>query len=340
MAMARGKLNQGTQRASQVRVGLVLVLSMVVLAFGIYQVGRLFDVFASRYSLFTLVENSAGLASGAPVTLAGQRVGQIDEVRFIPVEERVGNANIRIRFSINRNIQDQIREDSYAVLRTQGLLGDRYIDISPGSPSGRMLAEGDLIAARPALDIEQVVEAAARTLDQVQAIAVDLQATTARLARGEGTMGALLSDDRLYERMTAATTELTGLLATVNRADGTLARLIRDPAMYEQMEGALVRLDSISATILSGQGTLGRLVHDDALYDGLLGIVDRADTTLVNVEGFVGGLTEADGTINRLLEDPELYDQLLRTIVDIQNLLRDIRENPREYRPDVNVRVF
>jgi hypothetical protein len=58
------------------------------------------------------------------------------------------------------------------------------------------------------------------------------------------------------------------------------------------------------------------------------------------VEGFVGGLTEADGTIGRLLEDPELYDQFLRTVVDIQNLIQDIRANPRGYRPEVNVRVF
>lgn len=338
--MARGKLNQGTQRASQVRVGLVMALALLVLAFGIYQVGRLFDVFASRYSLFTLVENSAGLSSGAPVTLAGQRVGQIDEVRFIPVQERVGTANVRIRFSVNRNVQDQIRGDSRAVLRTQGLLGDRYIDITPGSPDQQVLAEGDVIRAEPGLDVEQVLETAARTLDDVQLIAVDLKATTGRLARGEGTVGALLADDRLYERMTAATTELTGLLATMNRSDGTISRLIRDPAMYERMEGALVRLDSLGATILAGHGTLGRLVQDESLYEGLVGVVGRADTTLGHVEGFVGGLTEADGTIARLLEDPALYDEFLRTIVDIQNLIQDIRANPRAYRPEVNVRVF
>jgi phospholipid/cholesterol/gamma-HCH transport system substrate-binding protein len=338
--MARGKLNQGTQRASQVRVGVVIAVGLLVLAFGIYQVGRLFDVFASRYSLFTLVENSAGLSSGAPVTLAGQRVGQIDEVRFIPVQERVGRANVRIRFSVNRNIQDQIRGDSRAVLRTQGLLGDRYIDITPGSPAQRVLAEGDLIPAEPALDIEQVLETAARTLDEVQLIAVDLAATTGRLARGEGTVGALLADDRLYERMTIATSELAGLLATMNRSDGTISRLIRDPAMYERMEGALDRLDSLGATILAGQGTLGRLVRDESLYEGLVGVVGRADTSLGHVEGFVGGLTEAEGTIARLLEDPALYDEFLRTIVDIQNLIQDIRANPRAYRPEVNVRVF
>jgi phospholipid/cholesterol/gamma-HCH transport system substrate-binding protein len=132
--MARGKLSRGTQTASQARVGVVIALGLLVLAVGIYQVGKLFDVFARRYSLFTLVENSAGLSSGAPVTLAGQRVGQVDEVQFIPVHERVGTANIRIRFSVNRNIQEQIREDSRAKLRTMGLLGDKILDLSVGTP--------------------------------------------------------------------------------------------------------------------------------------------------------------------------------------------------------------
>jgi phospholipid/cholesterol/gamma-HCH transport system substrate-binding protein len=338
--MARGKLSRGTQQASQVRVGLVLAIGLVLLIIGVYQVGRLFDVFASRYSLITMVENSAGLMAGAPVTLAGQRVGQVAEVRFIPVDERVGDANIRIRLSVNREIQDQIREDSRTALRTQGVLGDRFIDISPGSPGRRVLQPGDTILAEAALDIEQVMEMAARTLEDVQGMAADLQVMTGRLARGEGTVGALLADDRLYERMTAATTELASLLALVNGSDGTVGRLIRDPAMYDRMEGALVRLDSLGAAILEGQGTLGRLVRNDSLYDGLLGIVDRADSTLLGVEGMVERIAGADGTVGRLLDDPALYDEFLKAVVDIQTLIQAIREDPQAFRPEVRVRVF
>jgi phospholipid/cholesterol/gamma-HCH transport system substrate-binding protein len=338
--MARGKLSQGTQRASQVRVGLVIIVSVIVLIFGTYQVGRLFDVFASRYPLVMLVESSGGMMPGAPVTLAGQRVGQVSEVEFIPVHQRTGAANIRIRIGVNREVQDQIREDSRATLRTQGLLGDRFIDITPGSPAGRILEAGDTILAVPALDIEVVLETAARTLDNVQMIATDLQATTGGLARGEGTVGALLSDDRLYERMAAATGELALLVNTLNRADGTVSRLIHDPSMYERMETALVRLDSVGALVLGGRGTLGRLMADESLYEGMVGVVGRADTTLAGVEGFVLGMTEADGTIRRLMEDPALYDELLKAIVDVQNLINAIREQPREYRPDVQIRVF
>jgi phospholipid/cholesterol/gamma-HCH transport system substrate-binding protein len=338
--MARGKLSQGTQQGSQVRVGLVLIIGLVILIFATYQVGRLFDVFASRYPLVMLVENSAGLMTGAPVSLAGQRIGQVDEVRFIPVHERAGPANIRIRLSVNRDVQDQIRRDSRATLRTQGLLGDRFIDITPGSPAYPVLEAGDTIRSEPPLDIEVVLETAARTLEDVQGIATDLHATTSRLARGEGTVGSLLTDDRLYERMAVASNELVALLSTLNRADGTMSRLIHDPAMYERMDRTLARLDSLGAAILAGEGTLGRLIRDDALYDGMVGVVERADTTLAGVEGFVHELTEADGTVRRLLDDPELYDQLLKAIVDVQALIQAIRDDPRAYRPDLHFRVF
>jgi phospholipid/cholesterol/gamma-HCH transport system substrate-binding protein len=338
--MARGKLSQGTQQASQVRVGLVLILGLLILIFATYQVGRLFDVFSSRYPLVILVENSAGLMAGAPVSVAGQRVGQVDEVQFIPVRERAGDANIRIRLSVNREIQDQIREDSWATLRTQGVLGDRYIDITPGSPGSRILEPGETLRAQAALDIEVVLETAARTLEDVQSIAMDLQLMTSSLVSGEGTVGSLLTDDRLYERMVVASGELSALLNTVNRADGTVSRLIHDPTLYERMEGALVRLDSLGAVILAGEGTLGRLLRDDALYEGAAGVLSRADTTLAGVEGLVRGLTESDGTVRRLIDDPELYDQFLKAVVDIQSLIQAIRDNPREFRPEVRVRVF
>lgn len=336
--MARGKLNQGAQTARQARVGLVIIVSALILALGVWQVGRLFDVFASRYPLVTLLENSGGLMTGSPVTLAGQRIGQVESLEFRPVQQRgEDDANIVVRLSVNRSVRDQIRRDSRATLQTQGLLGDRFVNISPGSAGFAPLEPGDTLISLPALDYESVLRTAATTMDQMQEVVVDLQTFTNRLAAGEGTLGALLTDDALYQRMTAATTELAGLLRTVNHSDGTLARIIHDPALYDAMSRTLDRLDSLGALALEGDGSLGRLLNDDQLYDGLLGVVGRADTTLAGVEGFVAGLEDADGTLARLLEDPQLYDELLKTIVDLQNMIQAIREDPSALSPTIRV---
>lgn len=337
--MARGKLSQGGQAARNVRVAVVAAIGAVFLIYGIYQVGRLFDVFATRYSLVTLVPSSAGLIEGAPVTLAGQRVGQIDEIRFIPVDRRRGENNIYMRLSLNERVRDQIREDSEAALRTQGLLGDRFVDISPGSMGYAVMGEGDTIPSRPALDYEEVLHTAAATLTEVQEVVVGLRGMTTQIESGEGTLGALLEDDRLYDRMTVATTELAAMLQAINRSDGTFARMIRDPQMYDRMNMALARLDSLGGVILAGEGTLGRLMRDDSLYEGLVGMVGRADSAVAGVQGIVGGV-QGGGTLARLLEDPALYDQFLKTVVDLQNLIQAIRDDPRTYRPEIRVDVF
>lgn len=338
--MARGKLTQGHPLSRHVRVGLMLIVVLVLLAYSVWQVGRLFDVFASRYTLVTLVEGSGGLIEGAPVTLAGQRVGQVSGIRFIPVEERRDGASLLVTLSVNQNVRDQIRGDSEASLRTQGLLGDRFVDILPGTAPYPAMEPGDTLPSRPPLDYELVLETAAGTLEQVQTVVGDLEIMTDRIVAGEGTVGALLADDRLYERMVVASGELARLMDSVNRSDGTLARLIRDPAMYEQMNRSLARLDSLGAVIMAGEGSLGRLVTDDALYEGLVSTVGRADSAVLGLQGFVENVNESDGALNRLLQDPALYDEFLRTIVDLQNLIRDVREDPRRFRPEVQVDVF
>lgn len=335
--MARGKLNRGQQAARQVRVGVVIVAALLVLAFGIFQVGRLFDVFASRYSIVTLLESSGGLIEGAPVTLAGQRIGQVETIRFIPVEQRVDSAAIFVALSINQDVRDQIRRDSRAALQTQGLLGDRYVDISPGSPELPALEPGDTVPSDAALDYESVLRTAAVTMDQVQAVIGDLRTITDDLAQGRGTLGALLVDDRLYERMTRATTELAGVLRAVNSSDGTLSRIIDDPALYTRMTATLARLDSLSGAILEGDGSLGRLVRDDSLYHGLVGVVGRADSTLGGLNQLLTSATDGEGTVARLVEDPELYDQLLRTIVELQTLIQALREDPSALSPEIRV---
>ncbi len=174
---------RGRDTAQRIRVGLVIVIAALVLAYGIFQVGRLFDVFPSRYPLVTLLDNGAGLIEGAPVTLAGQRVGQVDDIRFLPVDERTDSTNIVAVLAVNRDVEGQIRSDSRASLQTQGLLGNRFIDISPGSTAAAPLQPGDTIPAVPALDYESVLRTVATRMTEVQHVVGDLQVLTDR-ARG------------------------------------------------------------------------------------------------------------------------------------------------------------
>jgi phospholipid/cholesterol/gamma-HCH transport system substrate-binding protein len=256
------------------------------------------------------------------------------------VSRKIGGDNLRIVIAVADGVQDQIRADSRAFLRTQGLLGDKFVDIEPGSSGARILQPGDTLASGESLDIDQFLTLAAGALDQATGIVANLQDLTGGLTRGEGTMGQLLRDEQLYGNMNAATVEMRNVLAQINRADGTFGRLIRDPALYRQIHGAIARVDSLGALILHGDGSMSRMLRSDSLYRSVVGTLTTADSAVTDLSAFVQRFTTGDGAIQRLMSDPELYDQFLRAVTDVQTLINDIRLNPAKYKPNITVDVF
>ena len=225
---------EGIQRRTfewrQARVTALLVAGLLVLGYGVARVGAIFDVFADRYELVTLVPSALGLREGAPVTLAGQRIGQVSTIEFIPVRAKRGANNLLVRIAISERVRDQVRADSRAFLRTQGLLGDKFVDIEPGSVTAQVLGPGDTLATGPSVDMDEVIAQAAAALNQAGSIVTDLRAITRGVARGQGTIGRFLADDQLYDRMLGATAALQGTLAQVNRADVPWAHSRRSTA--------------------------------------------------------------------------------------------------------------
>jgi phospholipid/cholesterol/gamma-HCH transport system substrate-binding protein len=313
---------------------------LLLLTWATYRVGKIFDVFTDRYTIVTLVPNVAGLREGALVTLAGQRVGKIESIVFIPLREKRGGNHLLLHLEVGENARDQIRTDSRANVRAQGVLGDKFIDISPGSLRGTPLAPGDTIASATMMDIEQFLVKASDAMDRANVIVDDLHTITGGLARGEGTMGALLRDQQLYNRMLGATTDLNSLLAAINRGDGALTRMIHDPEMYQRLISATSRVDSLTGLVLHGRGTLSQLLRNDSLYRGMVGLTFKGDSAAAAFSTLLQRVNRTDGTFNRMLTDPRLFDELLKSVTDLHTLLADVRQNPKKYVPDITVRVF
>jgi phospholipid/cholesterol/gamma-HCH transport system substrate-binding protein len=321
------------------RVGLLILVALLIAAYAIFRVGDLMGVFESQYELVTFAPSANGLPQGAAITLAGQRVGQVKEIRFLR-PGRGGENNLEIRMSVARDVAEHIRADSRVFMRTQGLLGDRFLDIQPGSTAARVLQPGDTVPLVPPTDLDEMLATAATALERANLILGNVAVMTSGLTQGEGTLGRLLTDDALYREVTVATREVRGIMAEVNGADGTLGRLIRDPALYQELRGAVARADSLGGVILAGEGTLGRLLRDDALYDEVLGAVRSADAAVAGMGDWLTGMRQGEGTLQRLLTDPALYDEFLKAIVDVQNLIADVRTNPRAWRPQVIIDIF
>src|SRR5688500_16916823 len=108
----------------QLKVGSVIVVALLVLTLAMYKLGEAANLFSSRYKLVAMLEGTSGLREGGQVTLAGQMVGTVSKIEFLPVDADTAR-NVKITLEVNEEIREQIRADSRARLRTQGLLGDK-----------------------------------------------------------------------------------------------------------------------------------------------------------------------------------------------------------------------
>jgi phospholipid/cholesterol/gamma-HCH transport system substrate-binding protein len=307
----------------ELKVGAMIVIALAILVVAVVKLGEAANLFTKRYELVTLLKNANGLREGGSVTVAGQLAGVVKRIEFLPPDGDT-TRNLLVVMEMNRELRDQVRTDSRVKLKSLGLLGDKVLDISPGTPRHAVLSPGDTVPNVPTLDYEQVIEQASAAVGDLVLLTHDLRSITSGMVKGEGTMGQLLTNRSLYDQLTTSLTAMNGLLARMQKPDGTLGRLMDDPTLYNNLAGVTVELDSVLRQMQSTDGTFGRLLHDDTLYTRMLSVATAADSVL-------GLATGGNGFAARILTDQELYDKLNKTLTDLNAILEDLRTNPRKY---------
>jgi phospholipid/cholesterol/gamma-HCH transport system substrate-binding protein len=316
---------------SQIRVGAAVLTSLTVLAVAIFFIGETGAVFGDRYHLTTLMPSGNGLIEGASVKLAGQDVGKVDRIDFVPIERRAHPDHVLdITLAIDRRVTELIRADSEARIRTQGLLGDKIIDLTPGTPEARVLAQGDTVPSAAAIDYEQLFGSASELVDDLAVMLRSLRSIADSLLAGQGTMGRLLMDTALYTELLSTSRSMNDFLGAVGRGEGALSQLAQDDELYGDLRSVIAGLDTLTSTLVSGEGTLSLLLTDDQLYQKLASTSARADSLL-------GAVEAGEGTLGQMLTDQELYESLLKLLVDVQAVVMELRENPRKYIPPISV---
>ena len=307
----------------QLRVAALILFAVGVLGAAAYTLGRAANLFSKRYELVVYLPAANGLRQGGSVTLAGQLVGTVKKIEFLPVDFDT-TRNLRVVARVDRRVRDQIRGDSEAKLRTMGLLGDKVLDISPGTPRYAVLQPGDTVRIGTSTDYEEVLAKAANAVDDVVGLTKDLRVVTAGLAKGQGTIGQMLTNRAMYDQLTSALGRANTLFAGFQNPNGTFGRMLNDPTLYVRLTSAVATLDSTLTAVNSTDGTMGRLLRDTTLYANLVGISQGADSLMRM-------MASDDGLVGKLLADQTLYDRLNKLTTDLGSMLADVRRDPRRY---------
>lgn len=317
----------------QLKVGAMILAALLILGVAVYKVGKTNNMFGSRFRLIAFVPNASGIVPGGSVLVAGQLAGTVKDIQFLPVDYDT-TRNLRLVLSVDKDLEPQVRRDSKANIRTLGLLGDKVVDITVGTPRYPALADGDTITVTPSLDYDQVLAQASSAVGDMVALTHDMRTITGGIVRGEGTVGQLVTNRQLYDQLNGTLSRANTMLARLQNPNGTVGRMLDDPTLYNRLTDVIASTDSLVVAVNRKNGTVGRLLSDTALYVNLIGITKGADSLMRT-------LTNGQGTASRLLTDQTLYDQLNKLVHDLSGVLDDVRKDPARYtKGAIQVKVF
>lgn len=283
---------------TEMKVGIFVILGLFVLIYMTATIGKWNLGRDKGYLITAKLDSAAGLLKDSPVKVLGVTKGKVKKLK---IEKNKAIVSMRLPGEL------RLPEDSLVYVRSEGLLGEKYIEIKPGSPDKPSITPGgELLQGSPPADLDklfselsevaqgikhltqmitQPVEALERTKEKktvVQSILINLNETSESLSnlakgieRGEGTLGKLLRDDTIYNELKDTLSGISTAIGKLSSEEGTIGKLLSDAEVYNTIKEITTRINTIIRRIEGGKGILGKLFVGEIRYETQAGKQER-----------------------------------------------------------------
>jgi len=290
-----------------------------------------------------------------------------DHIRDLKLDIRI----VEVQLEIRQQYLNRLGADSEVSIDSRGLIGDSFIDISPGTLGGLPPKRGEyyVIESLQRAGFREIMTGANDVVANFGVLSEQFKSITKKinpekignnvsdtitelretmrkagetftqtthliqeLHSGKGTFGRLVNDPELYDRLIASFERFNKIADNIQNGNGTMSKLINDPSLYNSAADTMKRADIMMARIERGEGTLGKLSKDEALYES-------SSRALTRFAALVDEIEQGKGTMGKLLKDPGLYNNLDQSTAEISKLIYDLRQDPKKYLT-IRVRVF
>jgi phospholipid/cholesterol/gamma-HCH transport system substrate-binding protein len=312
-------------------------------------------LFARKLQLRSYFENAAGLKSGAPVTLEGVTIGNVIHVRVVPDRNPTP---VEVTMQVGHEYLRGLHTDSTASIAQAGVLGDSYVDINSAHASGPAPANYAELRATGSPSIQDVIRTSQVSIEQINTLMRKVEALVNTLNSRRGTAGELINDPELAHKIVSIATNLDTVTKAISEGKGSLGKLVTDDTLYTRANAAVERLDRITTALDEGKGSAGKLLKDDTLYNNLNAAVantnqlvaginagkgglgklatdpvfaQKLDDTVTRLDSILTSVDEGKGSLGQMVQNRSLYDHADQTLDQTQQLVKNIREDPKKY---------
>ncbi|MBM3834458.1 MAG: MCE family protein [Verrucomicrobia bacterium] len=284
----------------ETRLGMFFALAFITAVIIFEMIGGI-DFFKGGRRVRAQFNSIQELKKGDLVKMAGVQIGRVDAINL---------TSNRVEVVMKLTKEAQVKTDSKAAIKFVGLMGQNYVSIDFGSPNAPLAAENTLLTTTEQVDLSAImvkldnvatgVENLTKSFSgdsinnllgpftdflkennpRLSGILSNMNHISAQIARGEGTVGRLIYEDRLYRSALATVTNLSatadeikvtvsqarGIVEQISAGQGTVGKLVKDDTLYRETATAMTNAKEILQKINQGQGSIGKLVNDETLF--------------------------------------------------------------------------
>lgn len=301
------------ERTLKFRVGIFVIVAVLAFLATIYALGARARLFESRFTIYADFAQVAGLAEGATVRLAGVQIGRVSDIQLPPQP----GGKVRVSMSVARQYANRIRTSSVAKIATQGLLGDKIVEITVGTADAPALAAGEAIATRDPFEMGDAITEGAETIKIVTALAESLRKTAETLNKS-----GLIEDAAATVRAARGLSDRFSRIAEQAEKGRGWAHVLlyEEPVALRKLNDVLASTQTLLDRVERGEGAMGVLASRESTDAAkrLVSLMDRL--------GRIGDRPPAeDGLLAALLFDPK-YRAILDEVRATAHNLRVMSE--------------
>ena len=293
-------------------VGAFVIGGVLLFGVGLFMIGDRRMLFSDTFDVYAEFANIAGLEDGAKVRVGGMDAGEVQTIH-VPAKP---SDKFRVNLRIREDLHPLIRVDSIATIQTDGLVGNKFVQVEAGTDQAQLVPARGTIRSREAFDLSAMLQRMSDTVDLVSTTIVDLK-------------GGI--DDALGS-ITETAQDAQDLMSDV----GVQAR-----AIMASSQKISENLNTIVAGVRDGKGTVGKLLTDDAVYTSVKSMTTDAEKAVANLreaseqaKGVVADLRGDNGPLKGL------SGSLQQTLTSARDAMSDLSENTEALKHNFFFRGF
>lgn len=296
-------------KSGNIRLGLFVAIGTVILVVALYLIGSNQSMFSSTISISAQFYNVNGLVQGNNVRYAGIDIGTVDKVKI------ENDSSVTVYMVIEKKHSQFIKKNSTAAVGTDGLMGNKLVNINPGSGQSEPVMDGDMIASLKPIETDEMIRTLNATNENLEAITGDLRSFTSRINTDKGLLSliedsvavdnfrmALQSIREASENANRITIQINNLTQSINRGEGLAGTLIKDNKTSEGLKNTVANLEQISDSLDQVVAGLNRFAAGVNNPQGLVYAVSNDSAMAGEIKDGVHNLKQSTELLNENLK--------------------------------------